>query len=103
MSFTGSTFRLGLHGTCWLTPGYCWPTYFNVLGVLLLGEVSSAFLPSKKASWTLNFRPLGVGQQYPPVIGAVDHLYNNPIRQCTETRYIRSAQITPPARKFLDG
>ena len=31
------------------TRGYCWPTHFNVLGVLFLGEVSSAFLPSKKA------------------------------------------------------
>ena len=34
----------------------------------MLGEVSSAFLPSKKASWTLKFRPLGVGQQYPTVL-----------------------------------
>ena len=50
-----------------LSLGYCWPTYFNVLGVLFLGEVSSAFLPSKKASWTLKFRLLGVGQQYPGV------------------------------------
>ena len=40
---------------------------FQVLGVLFLGEVSSAFLPSKKASWTLKFRPLGVDQQYPGV------------------------------------
>ena len=40
---------------------------FNVLGVLFLGEVSSAFLPSKKASWTPKFRHLGVDQQYPPV------------------------------------
>src|SRR5215813_11760312 len=47
------------------TAGYCWPTSFNVLGVLFLGEVSSAFLPSKTASWTPKFRPLGVGQQYP--------------------------------------
>jgi hypothetical protein len=28
------------------TGGYCWPTYIKVLGVLFLGEVSSAFLPS---------------------------------------------------------
>jgi hypothetical protein len=46
-------------------PGYCWSTSFNVLGVLFLGEVSSAFLPSKKASWTPKFRHLGVDQQYP--------------------------------------
>jgi hypothetical protein len=38
-----------------------------------------------------------------PVIGAVDHLYNNAIGQCTETQYICSTQITPPAYKFLDG
>src|SRR5262250_2901187 len=37
-----------------------------------------------------------------PVIGAIDHLSNNPIGQCTETRSICSAQITPPPRTFLD-
>src|SRR5262245_1630153 len=45
--------------------GYCWPTSFKVLGVLFLGEVYSAFLPSKKACWAHQFRYLGVGQQYP--------------------------------------
>ena len=39
-------------------------------------------------------------EEYPPVFGAVDHLYNNSIGQCTETQYICSAQITPPVRKF---
>ena len=34
--------------------------------------------------------------QKSPVIGAVDHLYNNSIGRCTETRYICSAQISPP-------
>ena len=48
-------------------PGYCWSTPFNVLGVLFLEEVYSAFLPSKKACWTHIFRHLGVGQQYPLV------------------------------------
>src|SRR5438067_9414376 len=43
--------------------GYCWPTYFKVLEVLFLGEVSPAFLPSKQACWTHKFRHLGVGQQ----------------------------------------
>jgi hypothetical protein len=38
-----------------------------------------------------------------PVIGAADHLYNNSIGQCTETRYIYSAQIPPPPHNFLDG
>jgi hypothetical protein len=42
-----------------------------------------------------------IRQRYPPVIGAADHLYNNPIGQCTETQYICSAQITPPTRKLL--
>ena len=37
-----------------------------------------------------------------PVIGAADHLSNNPIGPCTETRSICSAQITPPPRTFLD-
>src|SRR5207253_3122806 len=46
------------------TPGYCWPTSFKVLGVLFLGEASSAFWPSKKACWTHQFQCLGVGQQY---------------------------------------
>ena len=49
------------------TGGYCWPTSFKVLEVLFLGEVSSAFLPSKKACWAHQFRYLGVGQQYPGV------------------------------------
>jgi hypothetical protein len=39
----------------------------KVLGVLFLGEVSPAFLPSKQAYWTHKFRHLGVGQQYPLV------------------------------------
>src|SRR5262249_57092180 len=34
------------------TPGYCCPTSFRVLRVLYLGEVSPAFLPSKKACGT---------------------------------------------------
>src|SRR5215831_14105954 len=44
---------------------YCWPTPFKVLEVLFLGEVCSAFLPSKKAYWTHQFQYLGVDQQYP--------------------------------------
>jgi hypothetical protein len=49
------------------TGRYCWSTLFKVLEVRFLGTVSSAFLPSKKASWTLKFRPLEVGQQYPSI------------------------------------
>src|SRR5262249_31680563 len=44
---------------------------FKVLGVLFLGKVFPAFLPSKKACWTHKFWHLGVGQQYPPVNLAV--------------------------------
>src|SRR5262249_30649565 len=40
--------------------------------------------------------------QKSPVIGAVDPLYNNAIGQCTQTRSICSAQITPPPSTFLD-
>src|SRR5215471_17110614 len=50
-----------------ISGGYCWPTYIKVLGVLCLGEVSSTFLPSKKACWAHQFQYLGVGQQYPVV------------------------------------
>jgi hypothetical protein len=49
------------------TGGYCWSTSFKVLGVLFLGEISSAFLPSKKAGWAHQFRSWVVGQQYPGV------------------------------------
>ena len=34
---------------------------------------------------------LDLGARLTPVIGAVDHLSNNAIGQCTETRYIYSA------------
>jgi hypothetical protein len=40
---------------------------FKVLEVLFLGEVSPAFLPSKKACGIHKFRPFGVRQQYPTV------------------------------------
>jgi hypothetical protein len=36
--------------------GYCWRTYFKVLGVRFIGEVFPAFLPSKKACGTHLFR-----------------------------------------------
>jgi hypothetical protein len=49
------------------TIGYCWSTPFKVLEVLFLGEVCSAFLPSKKACWAHQFQYLGVDQQYPKV------------------------------------
>src|SRR5262249_62199829 len=35
-------------------------------------------------------------------MGAANQLSNSPIGQCTETRYICSAQITPPPRTLLD-
>src|SRR5262249_52767899 len=45
-----------------LTERYCWRTYFKVLGVLFLGEVSPAFWPSKKACGTHKFRHFRVRQ-----------------------------------------
>src|SRR5205823_9554455 len=42
------------------TGGYCWPTFFKVLGVLFLGEVSLAFWPSKKACWAHQFQYWGL-------------------------------------------
>ena len=50
------------------TPRYCWPTPFKVRRVLFLGGISSAFLPSKKASWAHQFSYLRVGQQYRGVL-----------------------------------
>ena len=50
-----------------ITGGYCWSTPFKVLEVHFLGEVCSAFLPSKKVCWAHPFRYLRVDQQYPGV------------------------------------
>src|SRR5215471_1628245 len=47
------------------TEGYCWRMYFKTLAVLFLRKVSPAFLPSKKACGTHQFRYWGVRQQYP--------------------------------------
>src|SRR5215475_10651923 len=54
-------------GSCRKTIGYCWRISFKVLAVLFLWEVSSAFLPSKKACGELKFRHFRVRQQYPGV------------------------------------
>jgi len=58
----------------------------------------SVLSPTTSRSGPLRLR----ADNYTPVIGAADHLYNNSIGQCVETRYICSAQITPPARTLLD-
>src|SRR5262249_46299373 len=50
-------------GEPWLM-SYCWPTYIKVLREPLIAYASTAFLPSKKAGWTHQFRYVGVGQQY---------------------------------------
>jgi hypothetical protein len=71
--------------TIYKTPGYCWPTPFKVLGVLFLGEVCSAFLPSKKACWAYQFRYLGVGQQYPPVLYTPGVRSPFPRQKCNKT------------------
>jgi hypothetical protein len=59
------------------TGGYCWPTSFKVLRVLFLGAVSSAFLPSKKACWAHQFRYVGVGQQYPGGLCALEQQHGS--------------------------
>jgi hypothetical protein len=45
------SFRSGAHKT----PGYCWSTSFKVLGVLLLGKVSSVFCLQKRHLGHTNF------------------------------------------------
>jgi hypothetical protein len=78
--------------------------------ILLPYDAAAVTALASRDFWAFNegtceayFSALGVDQQYPPVIGAVAYPYNNSIAQCLETRYICSAQIPPPARKFLDG
>jgi len=79
--------------------GYCWSTPFKVLGVLFLGGVSSAFLPSKKACWTHIFRHVGVDQQYPPVksTGWIWALWGQP-----GCRTSRSKNLCPLASSAAD-
>jgi hypothetical protein len=60
---------------------------FKVLGVLFLGEVSSAFLPSKQAGWAHQFHYLRVGQQY---------VMRVPLATAHEKGY---AGGSPPARR----
>src|SRR5262245_20873308 len=67
-----------------ISPGNCWPSYFHAIRLSLLRWILAIFGPSTKAYLRYDFRHFGVDQQYPPVIGAADHLYNNPIGQCTE-------------------
>jgi len=73
--------------------GYCWPTHFKVLGVLFLREVSPAFLPSKQACWTHEFRHWGVGQQYPPVCWTHAEQLHPGARACTETQSINQRRV----------
>jgi len=61
----------------------------------------SSNIGQKDTPWTGTTFSVGTMQKS-PVIGAADHLYNNSIGQCAETRCICSAQITPPARTLLD-
>src|SRR5262245_65757644 len=48
------------------TEGYCWRTYFKVLGVLFLGEVSPAFLPSRRHVGHTNFGTSGFANSIRP-------------------------------------
>jgi hypothetical protein len=83
-----------------LSPGYCWPTSCKVLGVLFLGDVSSAFLPSKKACWVHQFRHLGVSQQYPPVCSTVHSVCLLPRKMCPKTYEKNQCQIARRGGSF---
>jgi hypothetical protein len=71
--------------------------------------MSTVSLPSSALNQGMELTASSTSSCRPPryklnaVIGAADHLYNNSIGQCTETRSICSAQITPPARTFLES
>src|SRR5262249_10250577 len=76
---------------------------FKVLGVLFLGEVSSVFLPSKKACWTHKFRHLGVGQQYPSGICTARSLSKFHVQQCADSRYNSSVRIDGQSGSLWTG
>ena len=69
------------------TTRYCWSTPCKVLEVLFLGEVSSTFLPSKKAGWTHKFRHVGVDQQYPTL--SCDVLTHQLLADSSDTQFER--------------
>src|SRR5262249_41031932 len=71
---------------------------FKVLRVLFLGEVSSAFLPSKKAYWTPKFRHLGVDQQYPTISWPQNSKETPPTLTPSLKRDKAGARIRSPAR-----
>ena len=81
-------------------PGYCWRIYFTVLAVLFLASVSQAFLPSKKAYWAHQFRYLGVGQQYPPVISTGCHGGDGASETHTETQYNNQCRVRGSPESF---
>ena len=67
-------------------------SYFNILEVLFLERVSSAFLPSKNACWAHKFRHVGVRQRYPGI--CVHVRLTAPTLQIA--RFIRMAQVHGP-------
>jgi hypothetical protein len=69
---------------------------FKVLGVLFLGAVSSAFLPSKQACGAHQFRYLGVGQQYPGVTCTASSLSREgSTREDGQKMFAEQRPITP--------
>src|SRR5262245_42806498 len=62
--------------------------YFKVLAGLFLASVSPAFLPSKKACGTHQFRHWGVRQQYPEV-------FPDTRTRCGTRHNSLTARITP--------
>jgi hypothetical protein len=73
---------------------------FSVFSIFAVKMKQISILSKSRA---YGFDPPVIAYKITPVFGAVDHLYNNASGQCTETRYICSAQITPPARTLLDS
>src|SRR4029434_6362215 len=81
-------------------PRYCWSTPFNILGVLFLEEVCSAFWPSKKACWAHQLRYLGDGQQYPPVFSTSRRLPLQGQPACRTTHYNNLCSLDPSPAYF---
>jgi hypothetical protein len=96
-------------------PGYCWPTSFKVPRVLFLGDISSAFWPSKKACWTDKFRHWGLansivsflGQHIVSILGLenqwiVHVVLRNPFRTLTQSTAMHSCnRCSEPSLQHL--
>ena len=101
-AYLESTLPRARGATAQQTGGYCWSIPFKVLGVLFLGEICSAFLPSKKACWAHQFRYLGDDQQYPPVKCTQHWRGTFPSHTRTETQSRNQCHVGGWDGRFLD-